>query len=53
MKANPEELKAFSEDFDRLRQDHQNIINAEPILKGYMDSAEKFAKKRYEDLKES
>lgn len=47
----PEDLKAFSEELERFKQDHLAVINAEPILKEYLDGAERYARKHYEDVK--
>lgn len=54
MRADPEELRALRDDLARIRQDHSNVIEAEPrgTLKDPLDSMIRYAKKRYEDVNE-
>ena len=52
--ADPEELRALADDLKRIRQDHANIIDAEPqgCIKQPLDGILSYAKKRYEDVTE-
>ena len=52
--ADPEELRALADDLKRIRQDHSNVIEAEPhgCIKQPLDDMLRYAKKRYQDVTE-
>ena len=52
--ADPEELRALTDDLKRIRQDHANVLDVEPkgTLKEPLDGMIRYAKKRYEDVSE-
>ncbi len=50
MKINPNRLKEFAADVEDLKEDYDDIVNAEPeILKG-LNKARDYAKLRHEHL---
>ena len=48
MIVNPKQLKEFAEAVDGVEEDFQQLVDAEPEIKKYLDKARGWAKLRYE-----